>query len=63
MESQAIKFSGGESQRLQLATILGSGLTGVLYIMDEPIAGLHPKDTEGLVEVLKQLRDIAIRFW
>lgn len=50
-------LSGGESQRLRLATVLGSDLSGVLYILDEPTAGLHPKDTEGLVSILKQLRD------
>ncbi|MFP3488930.1 ABC-ATPase UvrA, partial [Staphylococcus sp. SIMBA_130] len=46
-------------QRLRLASIIGSGLTGVLYILDEPTAGLHPKDTKGLVRVMKQLRDLG----
>nr|WP_155669310.1 excinuclease ABC subunit UvrA [Ornithinibacillus caprae] len=59
MDRQAISLSGGESQRLRLASILGSGLTGVLYILDEPTAGLHPKDTKGLINVLKQLRDLG----
>src|SRR5690606_29863827 len=59
MDRQSITLSGGESQRLRLATILGSGLTGVLYVLDEPTAGLHPKDTEGLVGILKQLRDLG----
>ncbi|MDN7242387.1 excinuclease ABC subunit UvrA [Planococcus sp. N028] len=59
MEREAVTLSGGESQRLRLATILGSGLTGVLYILDEPTAGLHPKDTQGLVTIIKQLRDIG----
>jgi excinuclease ABC subunit A len=59
MDRQAITLSGGESQRLRLATILGSGLTGVLYILDEPTAGLHPKDTEGLVKIMKNLRDLG----
>ncbi|MGI2328282.1 excinuclease ABC subunit UvrA [Planococcus sp. YIM B11945] len=59
MDREAISLSGGESQRLRLATILGSGLTGVLYILDEPTAGLHPKDTAGLVKIIKQLRDIG----
>ncbi|MDN7246066.1 excinuclease ABC subunit UvrA [Planococcus shenhongbingii] len=58
MDRQSVTLSGGESQRLRLATILGSALSGVLYILDEPTAGLHPKDTEGLVKVLKQLRDL-----
>ncbi|MFD1739353.1 excinuclease ABC subunit UvrA [Bacillus salitolerans] len=56
---QTITLSGGEAQRLRLATILGSGLTGVLYILDEPTAGLHPKDTQGLLKVMKELRDLG----
>ncbi|TWT13226.1 excinuclease ABC subunit UvrA [Planomicrobium sp. CPCC 101079] len=59
MDREAVTLSGGESQRLRLATILGSGLTGVLYILDEPTAGLHPRDTLGLVKIIKQLRDIG----
>lgn len=59
MERQSSTLSGGEAQRLRLATILGSSLTGVLYILDEPTAGLHPKDTQGLVDVLKQLRELG----
>ncbi|MCG7335012.1 excinuclease ABC subunit UvrA [Sporosarcina sp. ACRSM] len=58
LDRQAVTLSGGESQRLRLASILGSGLTGVLYILDEPTTGLHPKDTQGLVKVMKQLRDL-----
>ncbi len=58
LDRQAITLSGGESQRLRLASILGSGLTGVLYILDEPTTGLHPKDTQGLIKVMKQLRDL-----
>lgn len=50
-------LSGGEAQRIRLATQLGSGLTGVLYVLDEPSIGLHPEDTGRLVEVLKRLRD------
>ncbi|WP_425411636.1 excinuclease ABC subunit UvrA [Lacticigenium naphthae] len=59
LDRQAITLSGGESQRLRLASILGSGLTGVLYILDEPTAGLHPKDTHGLITVMEKLRDIG----
>lgn len=59
MERQTSTLSGGEAQRLRLATILGSSLTGVLYILDEPTAGLHPKDTQGLIDVLKELRDLG----
>nr|WP_233530913.1 excinuclease ABC subunit UvrA [Paenibacillus alkalitolerans] len=59
LSRQSITLSGGEAQRLRLASILGSGLTGVLYILDEPTAGLHPRDTEGLIKVLKQLRDLG----
>jgi len=50
-------LSGGESQRINLATIFGSGLVVSLYILDEPSIGLHPKDTENLIKVLKNLRD------
>ncbi|QCR32243.1 excinuclease ABC subunit UvrA [Lysinibacillus sp. SGAir0095] len=59
IDRQTITLSGGEAQRLRLASILGSGLTGVLYILDEPTAGLHPKDTKGLVQIMKQLRDLG----
>ena len=52
-------LSGGESQRINLATSLGSNLVGSLYILDEPSIGLHPRDTNRLVGVLKQLRDIG----
>ena len=50
-------LSGGESQRINLATSLGSSLVGSMYILDEPSIGLHPKDTEQLIKVLKNLRD------
>lgn len=50
-------LSGGESQRINLATSLGSSLVGSLYILDEPSIGLHPRDTNLLIKVLKQLRD------
>ena len=52
-------LSGGESQRINLATSLGSNLTGSLYILDEPSIGLHPRDTNRLIGVLKQLRDLG----
>ena len=52
-------LSGGESQRINLATSLGSNLTGSLYILDEPSIGLHPRDTHRLIQVLKQLRDMG----
>ena len=52
-------LSGGESQRINLATSLGSSLVGSLYILDEPSIGLHPRDTERLIRVLKQLRDLG----
>ncbi len=52
-------LSGGESQRINLATSLGSSLVGSMYILDEPSIGLHPKDTELLIDVLKNLRDLG----
>ena len=52
-------LSGGESQRINLATSLGSSLVGSMYILDEPSIGLHPKDTEKLIVVLKSLRDLG----
>ena len=52
-------LSGGESQRINLSTSLGSNLVGSLYILDEPSIGLHPRDTHRLIKVLKQLRDIG----
>ena len=52
-------LSGGESQRINLATSLGSSLVGSMYILDEPSIGLHPKDTERLINVLKALRDLG----
>ncbi len=52
-------LSGGESQRINLATSLGSSLVGSMYILDEPSIGLHPKDTERLIKVLKSLRDLG----
>ena len=52
-------LSGGESQRIRLASQIGSGLTGVLYVLDEPSIGLHQRDNERLLETLKHLRDIG----
>jgi excinuclease ABC subunit A len=52
-------LSGGESQRINLATSLGSSLVGSMYILDEPSIGLHPRDTHRLIHVLKQLRDLG----
>lgn len=52
-------LSGGESQRINLATSLGSALVGSMYILDEPSIGLHPRDTNRLIKVLKSLRDVG----
>ena len=52
-------LSGGESQRINLSTSLGSSLVGSMYILDEPSIGLHPKDTNKLIDVLKNLRDLG----
>lgn len=55
----AMTLSGGESQRIRLATQIGSGLTGVLYILDEPSIGLHQRDNIKLIDALKRLRDLG----
>ena len=52
----AARSSGGESQRIRLASQIGSGLSGVLYVLDEPSIGLHQKDNDRLLETLKRLR-------
>ena len=52
-------LSGGEAQRIQLATSLGSQLVGALYVLDEPSIGLHPRDTERLIGILRSLRDLG----
>jgi excinuclease ABC subunit A len=52
-------LSGGESQRIRLASQIGSGLTGVMYVLDEPSIGLHQRDNERLIETLKRLRDLG----
>lgn len=51
-------LSGGEAQRIRLASQIGSGLTGVLYVLDEPTIGLHPRDDQKLIDTLKKLRDL-----
>jgi len=59
LSRSAATLSGGESQRIRLATQIGSQLMGVLYILDEPSIGLHPRDNERLLSTLKKLRDIG----
>jgi len=59
LERKSATLSGGEAQRVRLATQVGSGLVGVLYILDEPSIGLHPKDTAKLIATLKKLRDLG----
>jgi excinuclease ABC subunit A len=59
LDRLASTLSGGESQRIQLATALGSSLVGALYVLDEPSIGLHPRDTGRLIEILKTLRDLG----
>lgn len=59
LSRSATTLSGGESQRIRLATQIGSGLTGVIYVLDEPTVGLHPRDTEKLIRTLKKLRDLG----
>lgn len=59
LDRKAPTLSGGESQRIRLARQLGSGLTGVMYVLDEPTIGLHPRDNDRLNQALKQLRDLG----
>ncbi|MDD5702482.1 MAG: excinuclease ABC subunit UvrA [Dehalococcoidales bacterium] len=59
LDRAAATLSGGEAQRIRLATQIGSGLMGVLYICDEPTIGLHPADDSRLIETLKRLRDLG----
>ena len=54
-----MSLSGGESQRIRLATQIGSGLMGVLYVLDEPTVGLHQRDNLRLIDTLKKLRDMG----
>ena len=59
LSRMAMTLSGGESQRIRLATQIGSKLTGILYVLDEPSIGLHQKDDERLIKTLKQMRDLG----
>ncbi len=59
LSRMAMTLSGGESQRIRLATQIGSKLTGIMYVLDEPSIGLHQKDDERLIESLKKMRDIG----
>jgi excinuclease ABC subunit A len=59
LDRAAMTLSGGEAQRIRLATQIGSGLTGVLYVLDEPSIGLHQRDNERLLNTLKKLRDLG----
>ena len=59
LDRLASTLSGGEAQRIQLATSLGSHLVGTLYVLDEPSIGLHTRDTDRLIRILKELRDLG----
>ncbi|ELY41047.1 excinuclease ABC subunit UvrA [Natronorubrum tibetense] len=59
LDREAATLSGGESQRIRLATQIGSGLVGVLYVLDEPSIGLHQRDNDRLLDTLEELRDIG----
>ena len=59
LDQPAASLSAGEWQRIKLASVLGSGLTGVLYVLDEPTSGLHSRDTGKVTDVLKRLRDMG----
>lgn len=59
LDRSAMTLSGGESQRVRLATQLGSALSGVIYVLDEPSIGLHPRDNEHLIKTIKHLRDLG----
>ena len=59
LDRLASTLSGGEAQRIQLATALGSSLVGTLYVLDEPSIGLHARDTHRLIGILKSLRDLG----
>lgn len=59
LSREAATLAGGEAQRIRLASQIGTGLTGVLYVLDEPTIGLHPRDNERLIGTLKRLRDLG----
>ena len=59
LDRSAESLSGGEAQRIRLASQIGSGLTGVMYVLDEPSIGLHPRDNERLIATLRRLRDLG----
>lgn len=59
LDRSVMTLAGGESQRVRLSTQLGTGLSGVVYILDEPTIGLHPRDNEKLIKTLKKLRDMG----
>lgn len=59
LDRETSTLAGGEAQRIHLATQIGSGLTGVLYVLDEPTVGLHPRDTDRLIKAMLSLRDIG----
>src|SRR5690606_24019038 len=59
LQRSAASLSGGEAQRIRLATQIGSRLMGVLYVLDEPSIGLHPRDNAKLLRTLKELRDLG----
>ena len=59
LDRQTMTLSSGEAQRIKLAATLDSDLTGIIYIMDEPTIGLHPKDTTGIINILRELRDLG----
>jgi excinuclease ABC subunit A len=59
LDRAAMTLSGGESQRVRLATQLGSGLSGVMYILDEPSIGLHPRDNDCFIETIRRLQDLG----
>src|SRR5262249_50422292 len=59
LDRLASTLSGGEAQRIQLATSLGSRLVGALYVLDEPSIGLHSRDTARLINILHELRDLG----
>ena len=59
LDRSADTLSGGEAQRIRLASQIGSGLTGVMYVLDEPSIGLHQRDNERLIGTLRHLRDLG----